>query len=183
VRLKQETLFPKEPRTRLSVVSAPGGKWTIRLRVPAWTTEKAQVLINGRALEFTPQPGAYLNLTREWKGGDRIEMEMPMRLTRVPLGEDPSWQAFLYGPVVLAGQFPKGELSARLQHGEEDPKVNESPIPVPALQDHGESVEKWITPVDGQPLTFRTTASTGDEITLKPINESWQRFAVYFQIA
>jgi uncharacterized protein len=182
IRLKQDTVFPKEPRTRLTVVSSPAGKWTMRVRVPAWTTEEVQVSLNGRALEVTPQPGTYLNLTREWKAGDQIEMEMPMRLKRVVLGEDPNWQAFLYGPVVLAGQFPKGELSQRLQHGEEDPKVNESPIPVPALKDKGERLETWITPVDEKSLTFQATATTGEVVTLKPINESWQRFAVYFQV-
>jgi DUF1680 family protein len=181
VRLKQETIFPKEPRTRLTVTGTSKEKWTMRLRIPAWTTEEARVLVNGRALEFVPQPGTYLNLTREWKAGDTIELEMPMHLERVVLGEDPTWQAFVYGPVVLAGQFPRGELSARLLHGEEDPKVNESPIPVPALADKG-AVEQWIIPVKDQPLTFRTTAATGEEITLKPINESWQRFAVYFQV-
>lgn len=182
IHLKQETAFPREPRTRLTIVSAPAEPWTLRLRVPTWTTEEARVLINGRALEFNPQSGSYLNLTRKWKAGDRIEMEMPMHLTRVVLREDSSWQAFLYGPIVLAAQFPKGELSFKLLHGEEDPKVHQVPIPIPALADKGK-LEEWITPIEGQPLTFRTIGTAGEVITLKPINESWQRFAVYFQIA
>jgi DUF1680 family protein len=183
VRLKQETSFPKEPRTRLTITSTPKDKWTMRLRVPAWTTEEARVLVNGRVMEVAPQPGTYVNLTRMWKAGDRVELEMPMRLTREVLGDDPSLQAFLYGPVVLAGQFPMGELSARLLHGEEDPKVKESPIPVPALTERGDRLEEWIAPVEGETLTFRTTGVGGEQVTLKPLNQSWQRFAVYFQVS
>ena len=188
VRLKQETVFPKEPRTRLTILAADGRKWTMRLRVPAWTTEEARVLVNGRALDFAPQlgtapqPGTYVNLTRVWAVGDRVELEMPMRLTREVLGDDPSMQAFLYGPVVLAGQFPKGELSFDLLHKNEEPKVKEAPLSVPALAAKGDNLEEWIVPVEGQSMTFRTQGTGGEQVILKPLNESWQRFAVYFQV-
>jgi uncharacterized protein len=186
VRLKQETLFPKEPRTRLTILAAPrtaaGEKWTIHLRVPAWT-EEARVMLNGRPLDIAPRPGTYLDLTREWRVGDHVELEMPMRLTREVLGDDPSMQAFLYGPVVLAGQLPMGELSFRLLHGEEDPKVKEAPMAVPTLADKGDKLEEWIVPVEGQEMTFRTVGTGGEQVMLKPLNESWQRFAVYFQVA
>ena len=188
VRLKQETVFPREPRTRLTILAANGGKWTMRLRVPAWTTEEARVLVNGRALDFAPQlgiapqPGTYVNLTRVWAVGDHVELEMPMRLTREVLGDDPSMQAFLYGPVVLAGQFPKGELSFDLLHKNEEPKVKEAPLAVPALAEKGNKLEQWIVPVEGQSMTFRTKGTGGEQVRLKPLNESWQRFAVYFQV-
>jgi hypothetical protein len=183
VRLKQETLFPREPRTRLTVLAANGRKWTMRLRVPAWTTEEARVMVNGRALDFAPQPGTYMNLTRAWVAGDQVELEMPMRLTREVLGDDPSMQAFLYGPVVLAGQFPKGELSFDLLHKNEEPKVKEAPLAVPTLAEKGNRLEEWMVPVEGQPMTFRTEGTGGEQVTLKPLNESWQRFAVYFEVA
>jgi DUF1680 family protein len=186
VHLKQETQFPKEPRTRLTILAAPrtaaGEKWTLRLRVPAWTTEEARVSVNGRALDIAPQPGTYLNLTRAWAQGDRIEFEMPMRLTREVLGDDPSMQAFLYGPVVLAGQLPLGQLSFDLLHKNEEPKVKEAPLAVPVLAAKGGKLEDWIVPVEGQQMTFRTIGTGGEQVTLKPLNESWQRFTVYFQV-
>jgi len=182
VRLKQETAFPKEPRTRLTILSARGEEWTMRLRVPAWTSADARVTVNGRPIDIQPEPGTYLNLARVWHAGDRVELEMPMRLTREVLGDDPSMQAFLYGPVVLAGQFPMGELSFRLLHGEEDPKVKEAPMAVPTLADKGDKLEEWIVPLDGRAMTFRTAGTSGEQVTLKPLNESWQRFAVYFRV-
>jgi DUF1680 family protein len=183
VRLKQETVFPKEPRTRLTILSASKNRWTMRLRIPAWTTTDARVSVNGRPIDIEPQPGTYLNLARVWNAGDRVELEMPMRLTREVLGDDPSMQAFLFGPVVLAGQFPLGELSFELLHKNEEPKVKEAPLAVPVLAEKGDKLEQWILPVEGETMTFRTLGTGGEQVTLRPLNESWQRFAVYFQVS
>jgi uncharacterized protein len=183
VRLKQETLFPKEPRTKLTIIAAPAENWTLHLRVPSWTTADARVLVNGRPIDTQPQPGTYMNLNRSWKSGDRVELEMPMRLTREVLGDDPTLQAFLYGPVVLAGQFPLGQLSFNLLHKNEEPNVKDAPLAVPTLAQKGSSLEQWIVPVEGRQLTFRTAGTAGEEVTLKPLNESWQRFNVYFRVS
>ncbi len=183
VRLKQETRFPKEPRTRLTILAVPDAKWTLRLRIPAWTTTDARVLVNGRPIESEPQPGTYVNLNRSWKAGDRVELEMPMRLTCEPLGDDPSLQAFLYGPVVLAGQFPLAQLSFDLLHKNEEPNVKAAPLAVPVLAEKGNSLEEWIKPIEGEPMTFRAVGTAGEQVTLQPLNESWQRFSVYFQVS
>ena len=61
--------------------------------------------INGKALEATASPGSYLTLNRTWKTGDRVEMELPMHLTVEKTPDDHTLQAFLYGPLVLAGDF------------------------------------------------------------------------------
>ena len=182
VRLRQETRFPHEPRTKLTVVATPADKWSMRLRIPAWTTTEARVLVNGKPIDFDPEPGSYLNMKRAWKTGDTVELEMPMRLTRHVLGDDPTMQAFLYGPLVLAAQIPMGQLSFNLLHENEEPNVKKAPLPVPVLAEHG-NLEEWITPVNGQPLTFRSKGTQSEEVLLKPLNQSWQRFNVYFQVA
>ncbi|MGH9604994.1 MAG: hypothetical protein ACRD3N_04780 [Terracidiphilus sp.] len=41
---------------------------------------------------------------------------------------------------------------------------------------------EWVRPIPGEPLTFRTTGQEKD-VTLKPLNQSWQRFAVYWTVA
>jgi hypothetical protein len=183
VRLKQETVFPKEPRTRLTILETVKDKWTMRLRVPAWTTTDARVRVNGQVIDIVPQPGTYVNLTREWKQDDCVELQMPMRLTREVLGDDPSMQAFLYGPLVLAGQFPLENLSFELLHKNEEPKVKEAPLAVPVIAEKGDALEHWILPVAGHAMTFRATGTAGEEVALKPLNESWQRFTVYFQVS
>ena len=179
VRLKQATNFPESARTELTVEKTPAKAWTLRLRIPAWTTAENFVTINGRRLEAAGTPGSYLAFTRMWRAGDRVELTMPMQLAAEPLADDHTQQAFLYGPLVLAGQFPKTGLAEDLEH-HQGPEIQEAPVlDVPSLKAAGADPSAWIKPVPGQALTFRTS---GQEVTLKPLNQSWQRFAAYWTV-
>ncbi|MGB0082319.1 MAG: beta-L-arabinofuranosidase domain-containing protein, partial [Terracidiphilus sp.] len=180
VRLKQTTNFPESERTELTIEKTPAKAWTLRLRIPAWTTADNSVAINGKRLEAAGAPGSFMTLTRIWKAGDRVELTVPMRLTAEPLAEDRTQQAFLYGPLVLAGQFPKTGLAEDLEH-HQGPEIQEAPaLEVPILQAAGTDPATWIKPAPGETLTFRTAEQ---EVTLKPLNQSWQRFAVYWRVS
>ena len=188
VTLRQETKFPDEPRTRLTITGAPNSaslaaRWTLRLRVPSWTSEDAVVSVNGTPINITPAPGNYVNLTRRWKAGDTVELSMPMRLTREPLPDDPSLQAFRDGPIVLAAQFSKEGLPDSLVFNHEEPIVRSAPaVFVPALKESGSKLEEWIVPVDGQPMTYTVKGAGGETVMLKPLNLSWERFAAYLRV-
>ena len=69
VRLRQTTDFPESGRTELTIEKTPDAAWTLRLRIPSWTTAGNSVAINGRRLEAAGTPGSYLTLTRVWKAG------------------------------------------------------------------------------------------------------------------
>jgi DUF1680 family protein len=182
VRLTQSTSFPESDRTELVIESSPVSAWTMRIRIPAWTTSANSIAVNGKLLEVAGTPGSYLALTRVWKAGDRVELTLPMRVTAEPLADDRSQQAFLYGPLVLAGQFPKTGLEDSLEH-RQGPETSEAPaVDVPALKAHAEVADGWIVPVPGKALTFRA-AGQQQEVTLKPLNQSWQRFAVYWTVS
>jgi hypothetical protein len=104
-----------------------------------------------------------------------------MRLTSLPLTDDPTQQAFLYGPIVLAAQFPRGEIGEDLQHNQ-GPETHEMPpFHVPILDSRGLSVNEWMKPVPDKPLSFRTSGQAQD-LAFKPLNQSWERFAVYFKV-
>jgi len=182
VRLEQTTRFPESDRTVLTLHATPAAPWTMRLRIPAWTTTANAVTLNGRPLEVAGTPGSYLSIRRTWKAGDRVELTLPMRLTAECLPDDPTLQAFLFGPLVLAGQFPKGKIDEDLEHNQ-GPEIQEAPqINVPALVAKGQEPGRWIKPVPGEPLTFRTMGQAQD-VTLKPLYQSWERFAVYWTVS
>ncbi|MGD0157949.1 MAG: glycoside hydrolase family 127 protein [Terracidiphilus sp.] len=182
VRLRQTTDFPESDRVQLTVEKAPATPWTLHIRIPAWTSPANSVSINGMRLEVSGTPGSYLALTRIWKPGDLVELTFPMRVTAEPLADDRSQQAFLYGPLVLAGQFPKTGLEDSLEH-RQGPEVSEAPaVDVPALKAQAALADGWIVPVPGEALTFRATGQKQD-VTLKPLNQSWQRFAVYWTVS
>lgn len=181
VRLRQETRFPETDNSVVTIEAAPTEAWALHLRIPSWTTTENVVRINGRKLEVTGTPGSYFTLRRTWKAGDTIELTLPMKLRAEMLPDDPTQQAFLYGPVVLAGQFPLGEIDDALMHNQ-GPQIEElPPFEVPALSAKSEEPAAWIAPVAGQPLIFQTMGQTRD-VVLKPISQSWERFAVYFKV-
>lgn len=181
VRLRQETTFPESHKTMLTVETTPAGEWALHLRIPSWTTADNAVKLNGRKLEVSGTPGSYLTLRRSWKAGDKVELVLPMRLTAEPLADDPAQQAFLFGPIVLAGQFPSGTIPSDLLHNQ-GPELEElPPFVLPPLQAKGRSPAEWIHPIPGQSLSFRTAGQVQD-ITLKPLYRSWDRFSVYFTV-
>ena len=182
IRLAQSTNFPESDRTELLIEQAPGTAWSLHLRIPSWTAAANSVVVNGKRLEVSGTPGSYLTLTRIWKAGDRVELTLPMRLTAEPLADNISQQAFLYGPLVLAGQFPKSGLEDHLEHNQ-GPEVGEAPeLEIPSFRSKGADPSSWIRPIPGQALAFRTTGQDRD-VDLKPLNQSWQRFAVYWTVS
>jgi len=52
--------------------------------------------------------------------------------------------------------------------------------PFARLTAHGANLSDWIQPVAGKPLTFRASGEPS-YVPLRPLNQSWERFAVYWQ--
>ena len=153
----------------------------VRLRIPSWMKNGPVVKINGRALEATATPGSYLAINRTWKTGDRVEMELPMHLTVEATPDDPTLQAFLYGPLVLAGDFGSEGLTKDMLIGQSAPRIRwprpnaaaapaayENPNaprtpPLPAvnftLKAGGKDPASWIKPA-GKPLAFEVAGQS-----------------------
>jgi hypothetical protein len=155
------------------------------------------VKVNGRALDASAAPGSYLTLNRAWKAGDKIEMELPMQLTVESMPDDPTLQAFLYGPVVLAGDLGTEGLTEQAIIGPNAPRMG-APNPnapaaasaqprvpeieIPAFTASGSDPASWIKPAD-KPLTFRTIGQKKD-VTLAPLNSIFgRRYSVYWKVS
>ena len=180
-KLRQETRFPEEPATRLSVTVDKPVELAMRLRVPGWLASGPVVRLNGKALDATASPGSYLTLNRTWKSGDKIEMELPMRLRVEAMPDDPRTQAFLYGPLVLAGDLGSDGVTEATTSRALGPALRQAPaIEIPSFRSSGDPAS-WIKPA-GEPLTFRTTGQTKD-VTLAPLNRTFgKRYSIYWQV-
>jgi uncharacterized protein len=178
-RLRQDTKFPDQPTTTLTVAAAKPANLAMRLRIPAWT-KSASVKINGRAIDVTPTPGSYLTLNRV--SGDKIEMTLPMHLSVETMPDDVKTQAFLYGPLVLAGDLGSEGLTEQLTVGPNAPRMRGMPLEIPSFQAEGTDPASWIKPA-GPPLTFRTTGQQKD-VTLTPLNSLFdKRYSIYWQVS
>lgn len=103
-KLKQETRFPDEETTSLTIEAADGSVRSLYLRHPAWA-ETVTVTVNGKKTAVKSKKGTYLTLTRSWKAGDRIVVTYPMKLWLSPANDKPDVAAVMYGPIVLAGEL------------------------------------------------------------------------------
>ncbi|WP_231478150.1 beta-L-arabinofuranosidase domain-containing protein [Sphingomonas sp. UNC305MFCol5.2] len=178
IRLRQETSFPAQSRTRLVVEAGNRREWTLRLRIPGWASKDPRVLINGKPAG-TPEPGSYLAMRRRWKRGDVVDLELPMRMTLERFNDRPGVGALVYGPVVLAQQLAMGSMPPALltTQGPEMAKV--SPVAVTALP---ADIADRLRPEPASPLTF-TADVNGRNLLFKPISDSWERYAVYAPVA
>jgi hypothetical protein len=118
-----------------------------------------------------------------WSDGDRVEMQLPMQLHSEAMPDDPSMQAILYGPLVLAGNLGAGGLTGPMIVGPMGPDLKDHPMEVPGLRASGKNLDAWVKPADGKPLTFRTTGQKQD-VTLTPFNRIFgQRYSVYWNVS
>jgi hypothetical protein len=184
--LEQSTRFPQEQGTTLRIKTSQPKMRTIHLRMPAWTTEEAQVKINGRPLDAMADPGSYLALRRVWQDGDTIDLSLPMQLRQEPLPGDSSVSAALYGPLVLAadlGAAPSGEANRVIYSGDTAPKDLPAASPLPRIAATAEaSTKQWIEVESATELHF-TAAGEDAKFSLMPMYRiDAQRYSVYWKM-
>ena len=182
IRVRQETTFPHTPSTALTFTAAVPVRMPLRLRIPCWANSRASVRINGHAVDVGASPGSYLTLTRIWKTGDRVQIDLPMSLHIEKMPDEPTTQAILYGPLVLAGDLGSNGLTKDLITGPMGPALKEHPIDVPRFRAPSGDPNTWIKPAD-EPLTFRTIGQKRD-VTLAPFHRTFgTRYSVYWTVS
>lgn len=108
--LRQFGLYPLEDVTAFELTTAKPMRFDLHLRIPAWA-KNPSIRVNGQGIAASMQPGAFATLSREWRTGDRIELELPRALELKSIdAEHPELAALVYGPLVLfalAGDMPQ----------------------------------------------------------------------------
>ncbi|MFC6080309.1 beta-L-arabinofuranosidase domain-containing protein [Sphaerisporangium aureirubrum] len=111
ITVTQTTTYPVSDTTTLQVTGSVGDSWTMRIRIPGWTTG-ATISVNGTQQSVDTTPGTYASLTRSWTSGDTVTVRLPMRVIMVAANDNPNVAAVTYGPVVLSGNYGNTSLSA-----------------------------------------------------------------------
>ncbi|MGN0036048.1 MAG: glycoside hydrolase family 127 protein [Bacteroidaceae bacterium] len=184
VRLTQQTAFPEEETTRLTIDADSPCRFALCLRYPSWSG-KPTVKVNGKAVRIGGKAGSYVRIDRLWHPGDRVEATWPMSLRLEPTPDNPHKAALLYGPIVLAAE--------RGTEGMEAP----APFSDPARYNDYYTYDYHIPPhlsdtllIGGRPLrqvVRRTgpglTFTTDEGSTLRPLYDIHrQRYVVYFSL-
>jgi hypothetical protein len=130
IKLTQETRYPWDGAVKLTVVPDRVGllktrKFTINLRIPGWARNEAvpsdlytfvdkvdeplALKVNGQSVPIQIKKG-YASLSRAWKAGDVIELNLPMPVRRVAANAnvraDRGRIALQRGPLVYCAEWP-----------------------------------------------------------------------------
>jgi len=155
--LSQETKFPEADKIKLIFEEAEEKPMTLNIRVPYWVNGEVKVVVNETS-EYSKAEKGYISIKGNWKKGDVIDVTIPINIHVYASKEDSHKIAFMYGPLVLAGElgrenFPETDIL------EDHLKLNHYPgIIVPTLVTDNLNIEECITPVKDSILTFETRA-------------------------
>jgi hypothetical protein len=99
IALTQKGDYPYDGHVQFEMMVSSPQEFALSLRIPAWA-ESASVSVNGK--RESVETGAFARVQREWKNGDRVDLELPMttRLEAVD-PQHPETVALLNGPLVL----------------------------------------------------------------------------------
>ncbi len=99
IALTQKSEYPYDSQVQFEVKTSRAAEFAVNLRIPAWA-EGASVSVNGKREAVLA--GTFVTVWREWKSGDRIDLELPLkaRLEAVD-SQHADTVALLVGPVVL----------------------------------------------------------------------------------
>jgi DUF1680 family protein len=194
LKLRQETAFPDQPRTRLALRLEKPATFALRIRHPGWVAGGGFVVrVNGERVDAASAPASYAIIRREWRDGDRVDVELPMRTTveRLPDGSD--WVAILRGPIVLASPAGTNQLAGLRADGSRMGQVAAgATVPmdrVPVLLASVEKLpEQVVSAATGGAMSFRimnvVEPPVPDGLPLMPFFRLHdQRYQMYWQLA
>ena len=99
--LTQESRYPFDGVVQFNVKTSQVREFTLRFRIPAWATGSS-ISVNGRRLQAPAAPGSFVAVHRQWRNGDRIELDLPMAMRLEPVDpQHPQTVALVFGPLVL----------------------------------------------------------------------------------
>ncbi len=147
IEINQTGTYPFDNVTQFEVNTSKAEEFGLYLRIPAWTNE-ANVSVNGKRQSAELRPGTFALLRRQWKSGDRVELELPMT-TRVEAidTQHPETVALMYGPLVLFAITDSAPTVTRKQ--------------LLAVKQAG--AQRWQAETAVGPLTMLPFTAIGDE--------------------
>ncbi len=178
VQLVQDTDYPASGRIVFALVELDGPEpFTLKLRVPQWSRTTGLAL-NGSSLP-SPQPGTYAEITREWRTGDRIELDLDVALHYWVGERDYEGRSSIYrGPILLAydprlsGTGGTGAAAT----------VRPPLFDAARMQETSGLFDGWLTPW----LQFRYPTRAGGAATLcdfASAGASGNRYRTWFDVA
>jgi len=126
------------------------------------------IRVNDKPAEIIQNKAGFWVINRVWHDRDKVEIVFPMVVHAENMPDNADRVAFLYGPIVLAGELG----------GIQPDPVYGTPVLMTAERNPG----KWILPVNDTSLVFQTSgAGRPFDFSLKPFFSTYEGYySVYF---
>jgi DUF1680 family protein len=159
ITIVQETNFPYEESTTLTINKATSDHFKLMIRHPSWVkADGFNISINGEDFPQTSLPSSYVAIDRQWNSGDKITISLPMYHSLEPMPNVPDYIALMYGPILLGSKTGNQGLDGlvaddgrwgHIAHGELMALTT-----APILEGNQQVIVESFKPVEGHPLTF-----------------------------
>lgn len=160
IEILQQTAFPQEETTNLSIKTKEPKNFNLNLRYPSWVKKGAfKIYINDKPFTLDQEPGSYVEINRTWENEDKIRLEMPMHITAEKLPDGSDYAVLKYGPIVLGAktgeQDQKGIFAddSRGGHIADARQIPVSEMPV-FLSQNLKELERKVRKNPGKNLSF-----------------------------
>lgn len=178
--ISQKTNYPYEDTTVIKV-EIGSGYAKMKIRIPAWTADAATVTVNGESTEVSKT--GYYTVERDWREGDTVTVKLPMGLYTYTARDDKHKTAFMYGPVVLAGELGTETFPATDRVDDHTSLDNFERITVPDLVVEDKTPDTFIKPKDISKLEFELTDLNGTVVKLIPYADlHHERYSLYWML-
>jgi hypothetical protein len=149
--LTQEGDYPYEDHVTFTVTNSKATDLTLNFRIPVWA-EGASISVNGKRQAALAEPGHFAAIRREWKSGDRVELEFPLKMRLEAIdAQHADTVALLRGPLVL--------MAVKQQQEAPLPKVTREQL----LSATRISERQWQVSSTGVPVTMLPFTSLGGQ--------------------
>ena len=180
--LEQKTAYPRGNTTELHFTTKKWLSLGLRVRCPQWAAGGLQLRLNGKPIPINSVPGTYSEVRRIWKTGDRLEITIPMTVRSEAMPDNPKKLAFVYGPLVLAGDFGPVSQAAVPYAVEQWDNFNKPTVDVPVLVTDSQTPANGVKQIADANLSFQLTTNN-QEISLRPFNEIfYNHYNVYWDM-
>lgn len=111
ITLTQETRFPDEESSRLTIRVKKPTKFKLLVRHPWWADgNDMKVLCKGKDYASGSSPSSYIVIERTWKDGDIVNITTPMKVHIEALPNVPEYISIMRGPVLLGARMGTDHL-------------------------------------------------------------------------
>lgn len=100
--IKEETNYPFDTKIAFMIETKEESvNFPFYIRIPSWT-RNASLKVNGKAMTMGNESANYVCINREWKTGDKVELNFPMEISYRTWQVNKNSVSVDYGPLTLS---------------------------------------------------------------------------------